>query len=462
MNERANIKDGESDEEKKYCLNCHRKTGSIKKFPDGSSVSIYVDASLFDKSVHRTLKCTSCHKEFSDKRHPNRGFRNRLQYEIKESHICLDCHSKETIKAVPIHESLFKKEAAGKAVICTNCHKAHEVGHVKAGSIATSEEKYCLTCHAKNDRMFFKNKQSKSIHVNSMEIRNSSHKNIGCSDCHVGYSAEEHQRRIFRSEREYRLSSSAICRRCHFDKYSKVSESIHHSMLSIGKQNAPTCVDCHGGHAVSSLGNDRLSVVQKCQACHGNIYDVYARSVHGSALFNENNRDVPTCIDCHSSHSIKDPFSPDFHDYIPEMCSSCHSNQAVVGKYGLSTDVVKTYLSDFHGVTLSLYRKDAQRRYRPIRPIAVCTDCHGTHDIAGVMGADKNVVKKNLLKRCQSCHNNASENFPDAWLSHYKPNIKTATMVFIVEQFYKIMLPLMVAGVLFQVILDIWRYFLNR
>jgi hypothetical protein len=67
-----------------------------------------------------------------------------------------------------------------------------------------------------------------------------------------------------------------------------------------------------------------------------------------------------------------------------------------------------------------------------------------------------------LQKRCLTCHSNASENFPDAWISHYKPSLANAPLVFIAEQFYKIMMPLMVVGLLFQIFLHIWRYLVNR
>ncbi len=449
-------------DEKRQCLKCHGERGAVKKFPDGDFISTYVDARALDMSAHRSLRCTACHEEFSDQRHPERAFRNKLQYSIKESHRCRDCHADVTIKSPAMHEVMSKKEKAGEALVCTNCHSAHAVMPVTRGNVSTSEENYCLRCHAYENQMVFKNGDFVSIRVYLAELRDSPHRNVTCSDCHFGFSSEDHPHRRFRSEREYRISSSESCRRCHFDKYSKVSESIHYTLLSAGRLEAPTCVDCHGGHAVLSPGRSRLSVVQKCKTCHAKVYEVYERSVHGSALLKENNGDVPICIDCHSSHSIKDPSLSDFHDYIPDMCSKCHSNAALMSKYGLSADVVKTYLSDFHGVTLGLYRKETQKRDRLDRPMAVCTDCHGVHGIASVSGAGIQEVKRNLQKRCKTCHINATENFPDAWLSHYKPSLKVAPMVFIVEQFYKIMMPLMVAGLLFQVFLHIWRYLVSR
>jgi hypothetical protein len=133
-----------------------------------------------------------------------------------------------------------------------------------------------------------------------------------------------------------------------------------------------------------------------------------------------------------------------------------------MGKYGLSTDVVKTYLSDFHGVTLNFYRKQKEVLLKPGRPIAVCTDCHGTHDIASDADTDPLIVKGRLLNRCQKCHPEATENFPDAWLSHYEPTLEKAPIVYLVNLSYRIFLPVMVVGLILQILLHIWRYAVNR
>lgn len=452
----------EAEEERRYCLKCHGENEAVKRFPDGDFISTYIDPGLIERSVHKSLHCTSCHKEFSGRKHPDRSFRSKLQYRIKESKGCRDCHPVGAIKSRAVHEPLLRKEKAGEAFICADCHSAHAVSPVVAGSVATMEETYCMTCHSQDNPLSFDSGKSISSRVHMADLKQSSHKNLSCSDCHFGFSSENHPRRRFRSERDYRLASSDICRRCHFDKYTKISETIHYNKLSTGRLEAPMCVDCHGGHAVVSMLNDRLSVVRKCRTCHNEVYQTYASSIHGSVLFNENNKDVPICTDCHTAHSIRDPFTADFHDHIPDMCSNCHSNETLMGKYGLSAEVVKTYLSDFHGMTISLYKKEARKRYPTDRPIAVCTDCHGTHDIVGMSGADIQSIKKKLLKRCQMCHSDATENFPEAWLSHYKPSFTVAPMVFIVEKFYSILMPLMAAGLIFQIFLHIWRYLVNR
>jgi hypothetical protein len=445
-----------------YCRDCHANRGAVKKFTDGSFISAYIDSDAFNKSVHGKLECTLCHREFSIKDHPERTFRSKSQYQIMASRMCRDCHSDAAITSRSIHSALLRKEKAGEAIICTNCHSAHMISRIGAGNVATSEEKDCMVCHSRDGKKSFINGEIISTRVNKSDIVASPHKDVGCSDCHSRFSAGGHPKNRFGSEREYRHASAEMCKRCHYDKYSKVAESIHYKMLSVGRLDAPTCVDCHGIHAISSPGKNRLSIVEKCAACHREVYAAYAKSVHGSALFNENNRDVAICTDCHSSHNMQATTSNDFHDEIPDTCSNCHSNSTVMGKYGLSIDVVKTYLSDFHGMTLSLYRKETWRHYGPPPAMAVCTDCHGTHNIARISGSDVRQMKSKLLKRCSSCHPGASGNFPDAWLSHYRPSFKIAPMVFITEQFYRIMLPVTVVGILFLVLLDFWRYYKNR
>jgi hypothetical protein len=447
--------------ETSYCLSCHGREGPILRFKNGETLSAHVDRKKFESSVHRILMCTGCHDEFTRDVHPDRVFRGKAQYRARAARICRRCHLDVELRLNPTHAPLLDREQQGKAFVCADCHSAHEVMPISGGKVYASEEKYCLSCHSYSVQLSFADGAARSATVDPSFLGVSAHKNLSCSDCHFGFSSEEHPQRRFRSEREFVLASAEICKRCHFDMYSKRMESIHYSLLSQGRLDAPACTDCHGGHTTTYATEDRVSSAQKCHKCHSGIFVIYSNSVHGNALFNEANRDVPTCVDCHSPHSIKDPISMEYHDLIPEMCSNCHANKDVVGKYGLSTEVVRTYLSDFHGVTLGLYRKE-RGGYEPGRPIAVCTDCHGTHDITPTTGPEATVVKQNLVKRCRMCHEDATENFPDTWLSHYGPTFTNAPIVFFVTWLYKILMPVMVAGLMLQVFLHIWRYLVNR
>ncbi len=448
------------------CLKCHSQRGHNLTFQNNEFIDTYIDAAQLRTSVHRSFNCSHCHSEFSSTSHPQHTFRSKAHFQTRASLACRRCHRDDQIRKRSIHASLLNEEKKGRATVCTHCHGSHGVTRVTGTKKYTSEEEYCIKCHGHEMQLSFKNGESLSAVVDTASLQTSVHSKLACSDCHYGFSPEEHPQRNFRSRRDYTLASSESCRRCHFDKYTKTFESIHYTMLSQGNLNAPVCVDCHGSHSILHISKERAITARRCQRCHAAVYDIYAKSVHGNALMNENNKDVPVCVDCHTAHTIEDPFATNYRERIPGMCSTCHANKAIMGKYGLSTDVLQSYLSDFHGITLAFYRKQKEFQkngtYKPVKPIAVCTDCHGTHNITSVTGPNATVLKANLVKQCQRCHERATENFPDTWLSHYEPTWTRAPMVFTVGLIYKILLPIMVIGLTLQILLHLWRYVVDR
>ena len=44
----------------------------------------------------------------------------------------------------------------------------------------------------------------------------------------------------------------------------------------------------------------------------------------------------------------------------PEMCGKCHADKELMQKYGISTDVFDTYVADFHGTTVAIFKKNLQ------------------------------------------------------------------------------------------------------
>ncbi len=463
----ASVQAREADvsEGSRKCLLCHGKKGIVKTFLNEETVEAYVNPEKIRTSVHNFLACSECHSDFSSGVHPSGKYKSRSQFRLRMSSICRRCHSAAKIKAKPVHATLLKREKKGESPVCTNCHDAHFVLPTSGGDVFSGEKQYCQNCHEHKLSMKFRDGEKMSVQVDLSVLETSVHSKLRCSDCHYGYSSEEHPEKRFRSRRDYVIASSENCRRCHFANYTKTLDSVHYDLLSHGNLKAPVCNDCHGSHQIAHITHGvkgGLITTQRCKRCHPAIYETYAKSVHGNALINEQNQDVPICIDCHTAHDIQNPLTLEYHEKIPQMCGNCHANPAVVGKYGLSTDVVKTYLSDFHGVTLGFYKKQREELYKPARPIAVCNDCHGTHNIISTVSVAPATVKKNLVKRCRKCHKDATANFPNAWLFHYKPSLSKFPMIFIVDSIYKIFLPIMWAGLILQVLLHIWRYAVNR
>ncbi|MCJ7695291.1 MAG: hypothetical protein MUO40_07665, partial [Anaerolineaceae bacterium] len=172
------------------------------------------------------------------------------------------------------------------------------------------------------------------------------------------------------------------------------------------------------------------------------------------------NTDAPSCIDCHGVHNIEDPTTNEFRLNSPQICAKCHTDPEVMDEYDISTDVLDTYVADFHGTTVTLFEKqtpDAETN----KP--VCYDCHGIHDIKRADDPDKGLqVRENLLVRCQVCHPDATINFPDAWLSHYIPSAEKTPLVYYVNLFYMILIPVVLGGMGLLVVLDFTKQMRDR
>jgi nitrate/TMAO reductase-like tetraheme cytochrome c subunit len=319
----------------------------------------------------------------------------------------------------------------------------------------------CLACHGDKDMsVTLPSGETQPLHVDHEAFLHSVHGDkLSCTDCHRDMEEIPHDAKPFRTRREFTVAYTEQCKRCHFDTYTKTLDSVHQAAVIRGDRTAPLCVDCHGAHDILPPGQPRAGISRTCASCHEGVSRIYTRSVHGSSLIEGENGDVPVCTDCHRAHDIAGPRADGWRLRTPEICGDCHSNRELMGKYGLSPNVQQTYVADFHGMTASLQRSGN----RPQRTFtALCTDCHGIHDITRVDDPESRVIRANLVNTCQSCHPGASENFPAAWLSHYEPSWEKAPLVYGVQIFYAVFIPFIVGGLVLQVLLHFWRVVVNR
>lgn len=377
---------------------------------------------------------------------------------------CLVCHSTQGPSPVPANHTAFDEKT------CTGCHASVPASAPPAAGTpptpapqptSPTRQDTCLTCHAQSGlSMTSAIGETISVTIDREAFASSIHGDkLLCTDCHNTITSYPHPKREIPSLRQYSIAQYELCKKCHFDNYTKTLDSVHYKVLSGGDLKAPLCTDCHGAHSVTSPSEPRAKLSQTCAQCHSTLYQEYATSVHGEALIEENNFDVPVCTDCHRSHTIEDPRTASFRQESVSLCSSCHGDEKLMQKYGISTQVVKTYLQDFHGATVALASKQSKDIW--VKQ-AVCTDCHGVHNIKAVDSADSPVIKANLVEVCRSCHPGASINFPSAWLSHYEPSPTKAPAVYFVRRFYWVMIPFMVLGLLAHVMSDLWRTLTNR
>jgi hypothetical protein len=300
---------------------------------------------------------------------------------------------------------------------------------------------YCLLCHEDTDLIWeLPSGQSLSLSIDPAVIEGSVHGvenpegTLACADCHTNHRFP-HVTPEVESVREFVLERYASCRSCHEDQYLHAQDSVHGEALREGQLDVPVCIDCHGGHDIQSPNEPRERISLTCGSCHGAILDLYSTSVHGEALFAEQNPDVPTCIDCHGVHDIADPTTADFRVRSPSLCTDCHADDELMERYDISTNVEDSYLTDFHGTTVAFFE---QQDPDVATNKAVCYDCHGVHDIQRVEDDD---VRENLLVTCQQCHPDADANFPEAWVGHYEPTLDSNPSLVIADTIYDALLP---------------------
>jgi nitrate/TMAO reductase-like tetraheme cytochrome c subunit len=335
-----------------------------------------------------------------------------------------------------------------------------------------SDDSTCLGCHSKPGfTKHLANGEVMLLTIDAQHFSETVHSSQGlsCTDCHLDISGFPHPQFAARSLREASMLLYTVCQKCHTEQYNQTLDSIHQKQLAGGNYNAAICTDCHNPHIQARitdpttgqlLPDARLHIPQTCARCHSAIYDAYKSSVHGAALNDYQNQEVPTCISCHGVHNIQDPRTDIFRTNSPLLCSGCHTNPDIMDKYNISTEVLNTYVSDFHGTTITLFEETNadQPSNKP-----VCFDCHGVHDIKRADDPDYGIaMKENLLKKCQTCHPDAKANFPSAWMSHYIPSPTEYPLVYYINLFYKFLIPTVLGGMAIYVLTDFIHHMVVR
>ena len=79
---------------------------------------------------------------------------------------------------------------------------------------------------------------------------------------------------------------------------------------------------------------------------------------------------------------------------FPRTCGACHSQKFVMQDSGQSAQMVASYEQSVHGHAVAAGSEKA----------AVCTDCHGTHEILDAKDAKSPIFKFNVPTTCGQCH----------------------------------------------------------
>ena len=332
----------------------------------------------------------------------------------------------------------------------------------RADEPAQETEAYCLSCHSKPElNIILPDGEKLSLYISKAMLSTSVHSATGieCEACHTNIKTYPHPKINYQTARELSRSYYESCKKCHARNYELTQDSMHAQVAAQGNLNAPICTDCHGAHDVRAPDEPRALISDTCGECHTEINQAYRNSVHGGALVQEDNPDVPVCTDCHGVHNIQDPRTSLFRVETPDLCASCHADPKLMAKYGLSSDVYNLYQTSWHGVDIAVYKSNWPTIWHDS---AVCTDCHGVHNIRATDNRLSMVNPANLLTTCQKCHPGAGPNWTGSWTGHNRISLERTPGLFYVNSFYTTLVPIVLWGSLLYVILQIIRSFVGR
>jgi formate dehydrogenase gamma subunit len=163
------------------------------------------------------------------------------------------------------------------------------------------------------------------------------------------------------------------------------------------------CVSCHAG--IKDLPHPKGQPIPPavCTPCHEDAVEAFRKSHHGAE---EENRNPITCGGCHGDpHKIfpaDDPKSPTARARIPDTCGNCHGGLGMTVQLpGALRRPTIEYKKSVHGSAVAAGRTKA----------AVCTDCHGSHEILPPSNSASSVSKFKVPETCGNCHGKVGEEY---------------------------------------------------
>ncbi len=220
-------------------------------------------------------------------------------------------------------------------------------------------------------------------------------------------------------------AEALICLTCHSAPSShmvrsggkKMSPRIDPETLASSAHSKRSCLDCHIDFRGQTFPHKEKAEPVNCIRCHhiGNQVKApdslniehFADSVHGSAL-KAGDQDAPKCKTCHGTHDIRhinDSKSTVYRTNIPKTCGKCHFDSGFAARHKIAN--VGKYRDSIHAI--------AQAHSNGFKTAAVCTDCHGVHDIKAPGEKDYSVSRLHVPATCGKCHK--------AVLNKYKESI---------------------------------------
>ena len=245
----------------------------------------------------------------------------------------------------------------------------------------------CLVCHgAKGFGAICEDGSTISLSVDIEQLRGSVHGKLACTSCHWDFSRDPHTDPLATPPRELAPFLQVLAPLAPSQPVATATSAD----TAAATDTARPCSECRAALA-------------SCGGCHEEQFRQYWGSVHGKGVL-KGDPGSPTCTTCHGNHAMvshEDLESSTSHANVPATCGSCHADATLMAQYDLKTDTYRTYEESFHGKKTALGSQRA----------AVCTSCHGAHDICAPDDPGCRLYGENRVATCAQCHQQANAQF---------------------------------------------------
>ncbi|MHC4490797.1 MAG: cytochrome b/b6 domain-containing protein [Planctomycetota bacterium] len=323
------------------CLRCHGEP-DVAMERDSQAISLYVDQATLGRSVHsrNNVTCAQCHADVD-------FTRDRPCATVQTKVDCSVCHTEANDYRAGLHGQL---EAQGDpdAPTCLDCHEKHATRDKRTPTSPTFPRNVptlCSRCHREGEQAARRIESPLGDIVGSYEM-------------------SIHGRGLAKSG----LTVTATCASCH----------------TAHKELPPT----DPGSSVHAE-----NVADTCGECHHGIEETFKQSIHWPDN-TDTDRELPTCEDCHSSHTITRVDATGFRVRMMDQCGRCHEEEA------------STFFDTYHG-----------KVSRGSDSAAKCYDCHGTHNILPPSNPASTLGRNHVVETCAQCHAGAHRRFA-GYLTH--------------------------------------------
>ena len=265
----------------------------------------------------------------------------------------------------------------------------------------------CLTCHSDSSLTMERRGKPVSLYVSAGALAKSTHGKLVCVACHAGFDAQNvpHKEKI----------QPVNCLTCH--KNAPLKHLFHPQMnIAAGGKGAGevSCKDCHGTHDVHSPKSPdskfhSAKLTQFCGSCHTDVRETFSESSHAHAQAS-GIQGAPTCIDCHRNpivHVTAKQDTTQLKIAQEKLCLSCHLDDPnVKARMSPTAGFIAEYDGSVHGAALQRGNGKA----------ANCVDCHGSHEMKKGSDPTSRVAKANIPQTCAKCHAEIAKAFE--WSVH--------------------------------------------